>query len=398
MVGFPTLPPRPPSGRGRITQRDITPTATRRRHQVAEEREITATVSPKGETGGDFSDLQEAINQVNAGGGGTVLLKPGTYPVATNNLVFYSNMNLIGADNTKCIIDFQGTTNVLQGIGVSNVLIEKISFKNNTNTVFGAIYCKDGSFISIENCTFDNNKASGGNGTDIFFDTIDTFNVSFCQATNGDFFFFNQFASGSNLVNHNKISSHTSSVMRDIAGQCSYDGNFIETSTGKAFSFDGISFSNVVNNIVNVPSDNTDTIFSLVAVTRSNFIGNHIIYNTSAYKAMLLTTASADNQIIGNDFESGGITLRVTSCSFNRISANTFTANDSGASAVLVEGNSDQNVIVGNGADGGTGGTTYGIRIEDSTCDTNLVVGNVTRGDTAGVSDNGTGSVVASNV
>src|SRR3990167_1153375 len=43
-------------------------------------RSAKAIVSPTGQaTGGDFTDIQQAIDYVNGEGGGTVLIKAGTY-------------------------------------------------------------------------------------------------------------------------------------------------------------------------------------------------------------------------------------------------------------------------------------------------------------------------------
>ncbi len=88
----------------RIGQRGVLPGGIRRRHQIAQEREIAAIVSKSG-GGGDFFDIQRAINFVSGLGGGTIFIKNGIYNL-TKDIEVKENISLIGEDNSLTILDF----------------------------------------------------------------------------------------------------------------------------------------------------------------------------------------------------------------------------------------------------------------------------------------------------
>lgn len=133
----------------------------------------TACTSGCGFTiGSDASvGINAAIAAANAAGGGTVLIKQGTYTVATNSqLTLLSNVNLIGEGYGTLVNVSTGTTIGLLGNGISNSSISNIRFNDPTpnSDSFGITQYTLLQLSNSHNVLFDHIWVTNSSGFDIF--------------------------------------------------------------------------------------------------------------------------------------------------------------------------------------------------------------------------------------
>lgn len=111
--------------------------------------------------------IQEAIDTLNAKGGGLVLLPQGTYLV-TENIRLYSNISIVGVgeatikrvdeSNVTCVLISDLDVNVGGYNGIKNIYIHNITFdgKQSDDQNYGLIGIGHGNNIRIKNCRFKN--------------------------------------------------------------------------------------------------------------------------------------------------------------------------------------------------------------------------------------------------
>lgn len=75
---------------------------------ISDSRSFAAIVGTRGTSGVDFTDIQEAVDSVRTLGGGSILIKVGTYRPPTF-ITLYSNIHLVGEDPERTILDFSGS-------------------------------------------------------------------------------------------------------------------------------------------------------------------------------------------------------------------------------------------------------------------------------------------------
>lgn len=407
MPGFPTLSPLPqrPQGRGpgrRISQRDILPTATRRRHQLPQERETVAIVALTGDVG-DFTDIQSALNLVNSLGGGNILVKPGTYSI-NQPLIVYSNTSISGVNSFDVILDFQNSTinNFRLVDSAREIKISDMTFNNCHNVTEGTIYGNRVAGVQISRLDFNKNVNSSGNGYDMrFVNSSGGVVVRDCDSGDGGTFFFSDGMSGSNKISGGQISRSNDRVFVDVS-QTEISNVLIEDPT-KSIFFGNFAFSKILGNVTVFGSatlteplgdfngsdhmyiahnyfdtrTGADTIFDLNASISNKIVGNTLWGNEASTPVILLTNDSGFNTITGNDIdgETGGA---------------------AGMDGIQIT-NSDANVITGNVIFGSVSGTAYGVNITDSGSSNTLVVGNVLQANTADTNNSGTSSTIANN-
>ena len=69
--------------------------------------------------GGDYTEIQPAINYVNSLGGGAIFIKSGTYTL-TDDLTLYSDILLEGSKASECILNFNDNSKKIQATGLTN--------------------------------------------------------------------------------------------------------------------------------------------------------------------------------------------------------------------------------------------------------------------------------------
>lgn len=343
-------------------------------------RGINAVVSNTG--GGDFVDIQEAIDYVNRRGGGTVFIKAGTY-YPDETITLYSKTNLVGDGPGKTILDFQdqeygieaiGTNTLLQNLSdtaFQYVLIQNMKIKSSSKSD-GAIKLRFVRNAIVRDCFFSSNSRS------IHIDSCWPSEISGCTVESGspvgnDYAFYVQDCKIS--IFNNIMSGYDGSAGIYVFGQ----GN--QTST-QIFS----------NNF-----DQVDTYAIHAETTYDLHIFDNHFYASS--DASVYTSSSA------------------TSCSRVVVSNNTFTGIGAASAAIQLNDTNDSSVI-GNNMNGSSGG--YGIYITSNSdyiqilgnyarsfstgielvtgSSRHAVVGNNVYNCTTKITDNSTSSVVANNV
>ena len=379
MPGFPTLPPRGERStgrRGRITQRDIQPTATRRRHQVGDEREFAAIVSNVGMVG-DFSDIQQAINFTNNLGGGTVFIKNGTYAIKSD-IELFSNISLVGEDSDNTILDFQQTTKSIRAIGVSatylnNILISGLKIQNCFNITFGAIDFQFVNDSTIKDCYFVDNWDSGNSdGRDVYLDNARRLNINECRSETGGYFIHVDQTGGSQVwnikIDRNFSSNSNSGFCNGVGRESFITRNYITQTVAaadviKIYASD--TNSTISNNLMR--RQTTTGYFVYLDTTNVKIVNNHFLnFHASAIHMMYLDSFVKNNIITNNIFDSNG-TL----------------ANQA---AIYMNSDCDDNIVMGNQING----HHTGVTIANANCDDNMITNNFFSGHTTDVNNSGT--------
>lgn len=336
-----------------------------------------STVGPvAGVNGADFDDVQEAIDYINASGGGVVLIKVGTY-VLTSDITLYSNVILEGEDMDMTILDFNGGAFQLKGIGTSgthkrNIEVRDLQIKNSTFYDYGVFQLDYADDCAVTRCKFDNiHLEADPAGGCIYADHTNRLEVTENQFLNSDAgvrvansnqshvefnYFYNIlgtaysiYVSNETIFRHNTentCGNVNGDAVNYITGACAnavFDSNFFLLCRTSGIWNEGSTSISITNNVWTVTGAPWDAL-SLHSVNRCIITGNRII-----------------------GFSSDGIYLA----------------------------DSDFNVITGNVITGCGG---YGVFIDGATNDKNVVVGNALISNTDGaVGNTGTASVVANN-
>jgi hypothetical protein len=323
-------------------------------------RSIKAVVSLTG--GGDYTDIQQAIDYVNRQGGGTILIKEGVY-VLSKDITLYGQISLLGEGIDSTILDFNNSSlNSINIVGASslsrseNVSISNLTIKNN-HTSTGSIYIKWGINISIEKIKFKDNR-TGTTGLDIYVEETQLLTVQNCIADSGAGFIKIRDTDESNLIFNNYIDNYNNII---------FEGELSSGLGAKHVTFE----KNWIN-------DYSSTVFS------GDFIYCNFVSNTAFYKTgtllptmFFLFTSSHDNHILNNYFE-GASSARLVSVNgnYNRFSNNGF-FNYETTPTMEVTGN--RNIIVGNHLGDEPEAAIY------VTGDINVITGNIIEGDVYGI-------------
>lgn len=128
--------------------------------------------------GGDFQDIQEAINYASSRGGGRILLSAGTY-VLTKDLYLASHVSIIGAGQRVSIINCNGHTITTRGAlpeedplwedWPDNIFLHNIGFRNGPHEMVRII-----GVLTFTYCEF-----SSGAGT-LVYDIVGNSQFSHC--------------------------------------------------------------------------------------------------------------------------------------------------------------------------------------------------------------------------
>lgn len=345
---------------------------------------LRVTVGQTRGAGVDFTDIQEAIEQVHLYGKGVVLVRDGTY-IPSGPLTLYSDIHLIGENFNGVIIDFNNTTNNIRANPaadlnnrVNNVLMENLLIKNSHNTTQGALYLAYCLNAMVSKCSFDGNY-SGTNGYDIYARLTTNLKLFDCESLSSATFLY-----GYSLI---------FAEIRNCRTSCAYRGIWADTSIG----------------IYNMVLDN-----SLIIATYSSLYG--AIRDSSILNTALYT------------FESGGSepTLKLVQSVDNNFIGGKITANDAGMQGVLLDSSgggtvkrtrfsqvtihgavgydgikligADNTIIQGCDLYGDVAGGHYSLNISNAACDQTRVTGNIYNDavQNAGVNYNNSGTGTSS--
>lgn len=317
-----------------------------------------------------FRDIQDAIDHVDALGGGRIFVSAGTY-VVSGTTVLRSNISVFGEDNDNTVINFNNGTSYFSAIGTTNARLRNIhfnnlQFKNSARSDEGAITFQYVDDVSVTNCKFNNNySVTEGNGGDIAFYDSTTCIVESCfLGTSGAGIRVNACNTVSIRNNYIKNSVSYGMILTD-GTTILVDGNTVERPTNASVYIDGNN-TIVTNNQFIL---GTSTMVYITNAVSRNIISNNIIQTNGTAVRGIHSAADNDNTLISNNIISGTPNIGIW----------------------LDDG--DNNIIQGNRIID----STTGILI-DNTCDRTIVIGNQLTGCGTTLTDNGTNGTVVGNI
>ncbi len=313
----------------------------------------------------DFATLQAAIDWTNLYGGGTVMIKAGTYN-QTADLVLYSNIELLGEDDDLVTIYFTSTSYHLKIVGTSgthkrNIDISRINFESKSDLDYWKnIEVKYADDVTFERCKFTDNAQGTGIPYSCFVELSSRVNFNNCRSIEA--YTMVHFLNSSQCKVENCYSYLCSGTLVDVenSDEILITENYSESSgVSVIFDYGGSSRVRVVNN----------TIFDS---------GDYGVYLSSSGNWIV-----AENHFFQSVYSAGGIYLEESNR--NTIANNEIIGTD-GKGIYLY--NSDHNNILGNVIYGNTG---WGIDVSDAASSRNEIVGNQVYNNTAGqIHDAGT--------
>lgn len=211
---------------------------------------------------GDFSSIQQAIN--NVGSGDTIFVHTGIY---SENIVINKSIALVGENRDSTIIDGSQFRNVIYIVTTANVTIEGFTVRGSS------LYPNCGIFVdhSTYNTIMNNIVVGNAEGISLL-------------------------SSSGNVICDNKISNNNDGIYLR-----SSSNNVISRNTISLSNYDGISLYNSVNNVVsrNFILYNTLAGISLYYSGSNVIRGNTVLNN---YYGIVSFYSNSNNTIYHNNF------------------------------------------------------------------------------------------------
>ena len=331
---------------------------------LAEKLHISAkyaevTVAP---TGGDFTDVQSALNAGNK----RIFVKAGTYVITSPITILSSDVLIQGesAENTIIKLD-SGVNNYVVKVGNGNTALSRIRILNlkiigqQDESGWAGILFWGGSGKLITNSVISNCVIESSLDSDI-------------------------------RLNYTENSLITGNLMKDYGLSLNYSNyNIIEGNCCYGMGNFGLGSSNDNLIIGNITKGQGDLSSLQIFTSHRNIIIGNFLINSNEYCIDIYQ--SNYNVIEGNQcYGAYGDGIDLSGSHYNLIQGNQINNNDGDGIHLY---NADYNSIIGNRTEGNGG---YGINIFNAGCDNNLVVKNYCTGNTSGSINNaGTGTILA---
>ena len=335
-------------------------------------RSYKAIVDPAGN--GDIKTIQGAIDYVNGLGGGQILIKAGIYTLS-ESLTLYDNIKLRGESRKNTILDFDNNAKRIQATGKADILISELTVKNSDVTDdLGAIYFNNCDDSQVDRCSFVDNNGGGSYDIDICF-----YECTRCDATNNE-------------------TSGSGGLARVYQGtKCTITENYVGSATKDAILLQSGTANRASKNFI-AGSDRNGIVMD---AGQKSFINENRIEDWGNGAGISIGNAELcafcvinSNSISGGTSGGPAILLHAKDNQKIVISGN-YAYTDTG-DAIEINSGSERTTVVGNMVWTEVAGK-YGVNIKSGAVRT-LVVGNSSYGPSGDVLDNGTDSVVASNV
>jgi hypothetical protein len=322
-----------------------------------------------GKDGADFSDIQRAINHVNAIGGGTVLLNAGTYTM-TDDLILYSKVTLSGEGAGATILDFNNTTKVIKLWGdagdlsnlvgysdeaLQDVVVKNLCIKNSRNGT-GVIQFRYIRNPIVKDCLFDDA------GYGVFMSTCIIGRVY-------DNTFYNletaaTMTSGFNIVKGNYIDAGTVGILLASNSVC-YGNRIINggdagiNATGSDIIIYGNQLIDYTDTAINVQGDDCEVYGNILEANDANYgiytTSDNINVHSNKIRGDqdygIYCHDSNNSRFSGNNIDlashaaSTGIYLAGASCTGNRVVDNNIL---NAATGIRANANCDRAIITNN--------------------------------------------------
>lgn len=352
--------------------------------------------------------IQDAIDAVNAAGGGTVVLQNGTHTPG-QDITLYSKITLQGQNGDSTIIDFSGGSYQIKGIGSGAYTTGTVSVTNNGTTVTGSGTTWSGNvtvgqYILLAGIWYpisavtDNTHLTIG----VPFADVDQSGVTYTAATILSNIHLNALTIRNSAISAVKFKYVTNLFMEDVACQSSLVGTEIDTCSQITFNY-----SDMLANYTNYILTNTHFLIhignsSIDALTGNGYTIDKI--TNTAITACFVLNSAADGMNISNSSncridgvmaENGGSGVEFVANNDNVIFGPSRVEKNA-SDGVKLTATSDNVFINGSFIKNNTG---YGVNIVASTCDNTVINGNNFYGNTTSAcNDSGTGTVIRGNV
>jgi parallel beta-helix repeat protein len=358
---------------------DHLPYSIRNKLLYPQGRTYKAIVDPAGN--GDVTDIQTAIDYVNSIGGGSILIKAGTYTL-NSDLTLYSHIHLCGEDADTTIIDFNGAHSQILAIGTggthkSDIEISGLQIKNSYNGNDCAVYFQyvDDSEIHDDyfQLNYDSDAQEGG---DIRCSHCLRIKIERNRASHSGQFYAGNYCVH-NLIQENYINyAYQTAISEADSYYFKMTRNHLVNCVGTCFESLGYLYNAI---FAENTADSFGSVFIMLDAVNGDIYDNIITGNTiqcvdGNYGVYIFQEAghiASDNIVSNNiisDADNDGIRIR----------------------------NSDYNVVLGNRI---FDSSNYGINIYDSGCLKNIVVGNQCIGNVSGgINDVGTTTELGHNI
>ena len=314
--------------------------------------------------GGDFTNIQSAIDFVDKLGGGIIFLKKGTYKL-TADITLYSNIEIIGEDNDTTIIDFDTSSYSVKAVGTSgshlrNIHLKNIQVKGSTDTTNGGVFFQYVDDFSIRLCKFANNHDASANGSAaVWLDNSNRGIVEDCYSDLCDRFIYAKTSYRITVRINDINNSYDNGIEFEDGSTNSIFNNSLEDCENDGIYLNGTAYSKITNNVI---GDVTNNLINL-ASTRC-VVGNNVFWDSVAGAIGILVTSGL-NAISGNHFGANlDIGIHLDNGNYNNITGNVI-ADIDGADGILIDNTCDKSIVVGN---------QIGVRFTDN--GTNTVSGN----------------------
>jgi parallel beta-helix repeat protein len=323
----------------------------------------------------DQVEINKAIQDVAAAGGGMVVLLEGTY-IITGSINLASNVALVGqGPGTVLRIPngFNRDINVIYGSGISNVLVANLMIDGNrasqaAGTMRG-IYLSSVSFAVVRNCWVGYMRSAGIYITSSSYCIVEGCHVMYNGSDGVCLYNYCYYCVVSNCV----ITGNSYGITIFFCSYIAVEGCVLYLNPSGGISITWSSFVTVCGCAIYNSYSGTGISVSLASGVA--IVGNVVCY--SGYHGISLSRAN-DCVVVGNYI---GYNSRASNQAYD---------------GIHVASDSNYNLIASNVVRGiATTSQRYGVNIASSDCDGNAVVGNdlYASGRTGPLNDAGTGTV-----
>jgi parallel beta-helix repeat protein len=205
---------------------------------------------------GNFSTIQEAIN--NANSGDTIFVQKGTY---YENIIINKSISLIGEEKETTIIDGSEIDNVIFIKGVNNVIVKGFTLVNSGGTSLynSGLYIESSSNSNIS----DNIILSNPNGISL----LNSHNIVICDNNISKNYYYgiSLYWSFNNLIKNNVVSDNAYGIGLYLSQSNTLSANIILNNACGIDTFlsrGNIIYHNNFNNIVQVSSSESVNVWS----------------------------------------------------------------------------------------------------------------------------------------
>ena len=334
---------------------------------------------------GDYTDIQAALDA----GHSSIFVADGTYTL-TADITVGNDIHIIGASRTGVRIQCGSNSVLIQGLRST---LERVSVESSSDTSTGNIQIGSSGGADAADCTLVNCRFIGGAGRGIVLQTTEGTRIVGC-------FFPTEPGTDGHIHTVGRGGLDPAGTFPGLVIQgCHFDGgtvlttegldvqdivitgNFMESAKGQSTALiDVVNIAGlaITGNLAHTGTLGSGPFVRIRAGCTNVVIAGNTARGASGALGTVGVLVQSDNvTVTGNnfDFYTSGVELQ---SSGNAVKGN-YCAN--GTDGILINGNYDRNVLMGNICTSNSG---YGINLASSLVDRTVAIGNVLTGNTTG--------------